>query len=171
MTDILPKTISCPIDWLHNLFVCDYERGLLFNRVVRTWSPAGRQVGSRRTDGYLTVSVKRRAFAVHRIIWAMYYGRWPKGILDHIDGNRTNNAIWNLREATHSLNQANAKVPEGRSSRYRGVSWNKRLSKWQAGIKKDGKSYHLGLHETEEAAHKAYLLKAKELFGDFARAA
>ena len=171
MTDTLPKTISCPIEWLHNVFVADYERGLLFNRIIRTWSPAGRQVGSVRTDGYLTVSVKRRQFAVHRVLWAMYYGRWPRGILDHKDGNRLNNAISNLREATHSLNQANAKRSGSCSSRFRGVTWNKKCQKWQAGIKKSGKSFHLGLFDDEEAAHAAYLEKAKELFGEFVRAA
>lgn len=97
------------------------------------------------------------------------YNRWPNYILDHIDGNRANNKLSNLREATQSQNCANAKLRSNNTSGFKGVYYHPKTGKWKSQIKKDGVSRHLGLFPTPEEAHKAYVKAAKELFGEFAR--
>lgn len=156
---------------LHNIFECDYVKGVLRNKYTRGNSRAGKVVGSLRRDGYLTVGLMGKNVVVHRIIWAMHYGEWPSQMLDHIDGDKKNNAIANLREATRSTNAANSKPRTSFYSSLKGVTWNRRVGWWQAQIKKDGKSYYLGLFASEREAHAAYQKKAVELFGSFARAA
>jgi hypothetical protein len=95
----------------------------------------------------------------------------PKGLyVDHINGDTLDNRRANLRIATNSQNQANRiRLKSGTSSRYRGVTWNKASQKWQAGIKCNLKSTHLGLFESEEEAARAYDRAAREMFGSFAR--
>lgn len=91
--------------------------------------------------------------------------------MDHINLDKRDNRIANLRLATPAQNNFNHPAKSGCSSRLKGVCWNKDSKKWQAGIKVAGKSYYLGLYDTEESAHAAYIAKAQELFGEFARAA
>lgn len=159
-----------PIDALHSEFTCDFETGILRSRVIRGGIGVDRTVGSKKPDGYLRVQIKGKTFSVHRVIWAMYHGYWPTVHLDHKDGNRSNNAISNLREADPSQNAANRKSRIASRVR-KGITWHKQCRKWQAQISKDGKAYYLGLFDTEEAAHRAYAAKATEFFGEFARVA
>jgi hypothetical protein len=90
-------------------------------------------------------------------------------IVDHIDGNKLNNQKENLRIVTYSQNHMNRKVKrKGCSSKYKGVSLDKRCGKWRAYIKKDGKYIHIGNFDNEIDAAKAYDEKALELFGEYA---
>jgi hypothetical protein len=88
-------------------------------------------------------------------------------VVDHIDGNGLNNLRNNLRVATKSQNEANAR---SKTKKFKGVYFDKRKSrkKWYAYIQKDGKMYGLKYHLTEKDAAIAYNNKAKELYGDFA---
>jgi len=76
-------------------------------------------------------------------------------VVDHIDHNGLNNRKSNLRLCTHSQNICNTLPIKGASSRYKGVSWNKKIKKWQAGIKCDKKPYLLGYFENEIDAARA----------------
>ena len=163
-------TKSVPVLELTKRFCCDFESGILFHRNDTKHAFAGRVAGCLKRDGYVSVKIDKKDYLVHRIIWAMYHGTWPRGFLDHKDCNRQNNSICNLREANPRQNCANrAKIPN-RSSRMKGVSWHRKIGKWQAQIKHCDKSYYLGVFDTEADAHAAYASKAKQLFGDFARA-
>jgi hypothetical protein len=96
-------------------------------------------------------------------------GRPPSGkMIDHVDGNGLNNQRDNLRFATSGQNQQNRHFLSTNTSGYRGVTWNKKSNKWQAGIKFQEKSIHLGLFDTPEGAAYAYDMKAVEIFGEFA---
>ena len=86
---------------------------------------------------------------------------------DHINGNGLDNRRVNLRPCTPSQNQHNRRSFCG-TSKYKGVSWHKRDKKWQAYIRLNGKLIHLGLFDSEIEAARAYDIKAKELFGEFA---
>lgn len=90
-------------------------------------------------------------------------------LIDHINGNGLDNRRSNLRFCTHAQNCANKNKKSGTSSKYKGVFWYKRDSKWRSFIQKEGKKYFLGNFEKEVDAAIAYNLKAKELFGDFAK--
>jgi hypothetical protein len=85
-----------------------------------------------------------------------------------VDGNGLNNQRDNLRFATSGQNQQNRHFLSTNTSGYRGVTWNKKSNKWQAGIKFQEKSIHLGLFDTPEGAAYAYDMKAVEIFGEFA---
>lgn len=88
-------------------------------------------------------------------------------IIDHINGNRKDNRLCNLRKSNVSLNSHNKKKKENTTSKYIGVRFNK--NKYTASITKDGKCYYLGRFENEEDAAKAYNKKSVELYGEFAK--
>ena len=95
-------------------------------------------------------------------------GRWPIDQIDHIDNNRSNNRISNLREANNHQQNCNTRLTKRNSSGYKGVSWDKNLKKWRSEIRVNYKKIHLGYYKTPEEAHEAYRLKSDELFGEFA---
>lgn len=132
----------------------------LNNRIVR-----GRAAGTVTKYGYLKIKVVDGVYMAHRLAWLWCYGIDPiKFEIDHIDGNRLNNAIDNLRMASSKQNSFNAKPYN--SLKIKGVS--KCGSKYRARIRFNGQSIHIGLFDTAENAAAAYNTKAAELFGEFA---
>lgn len=94
----------------------------------------------------------------------------PEGLeVDHIDGNGLNNTRENLRLVTRAQQCQNRKQSSYKSSKFKGVRWWKYKNVWQARIKKDGKSTHLGYFNNEVLAAKTYDIAAKELFGEYAK--
>lgn len=111
---------------------------------------------------------------LHRVAWALHYGRFPKQLIDHRNGNPHDNRIENLREATHSENAMNAPRKSGRVSKGpKGVFPHLPLRDgtpmWRACIQADGQWKHLGRFRSEEAALEAYIVAALTLHGEFAR--
>ena len=88
--------------------------------------------------------------------------------VDHIDRNKLNNHVSNLRWATIIENSGNKLTYKGSVSKYKGVSFHKLSKKWQAELQANGKRKYLGLFKSEKEAALAYNKKAKEIFGDFA---
>lgn len=88
--------------------------------------------------------------------------------VDHINGDKLDNRIENLRLVTHAQNMLNWDNRRG-TSIYRGVSWNSERNKWKAQIQLNNKNKPIGRFNTEIEAAKAYDLEAKKLFGEFAR--
>lgn len=129
----------------------------------------GAEVGYTGKDGYRRIQILGKVYLVHRVIWFIVYGNWPKNELDHIDLNRSNNKIENLRECTHSLNNANRISYKNSISKYKGVNLDKRDGVWSAEIHKDNIKYYLGRFKCETSAALAYDKKAKEFFGEYAR--
>ena len=106
--------------------------------------------------------------ATIRISLASEIMRKPRQMYDHVDRNPFNNSKQNLRPCNVQQNAFNRGKLSNKSSQYKGVTWNKQCNKWQAGIKLDGYSIHLGLFVEEKDAALAYNLKAVELFKTFA---
>lgn len=129
---------------------------------------AGKSAGCLKSNGYVHVRINGVSYLAHRLAWLHFYGEWPHEMLDHIDCNKSNNRISNLRLATRSQNAANV-IPRG--NYLKGVTFNRRCLKYQAQIKSLGKNNYLGLFDTEADAHSAYLTAAKLIFGKFARPA
>lgn len=94
--------------------------------------------------GYLRVSILGKRYKSHRIAWALYYGEWPDDQIDHIDGDRSNNKIENLRAVSQVENSRNAKTPHTNMSGVIGVHWDKRKCKWVSQISENSKSKKLG---------------------------
>lgn len=128
-----------------------------------TWP--GKTAGSLDSKGYLRFQVAGQMHKAHRLAWLYVHGKWPAGEIDHIDGNRSNNAIANLRVATPRQNQQN-KTAKVNASGFRGVS--KRGRKWRALVTINGRRTHVGIFDTPEAASAAYEAAAAEHYGEFA---
>lgn len=109
---------------------------------------------------------KRTSILMHRAILGV---KDITILIDHIDNDGLNNKRNNLRKADASTNQMNLPIRKNRgSSKYKGVDWHKRSSKWRANIRKNGVTIYLGLYSKETDAALAYNNKAKEIFGEFA---
>ena len=92
----------------------------------------------------------------HRFAWFLHYGSLPNNSIDHIDGDRSNNKIHNLRDVTHQQNQWNRTTAKG-------YTWNKNANKFQSKIRINGKVKSLGYYTTEQEARNAYL-KGKQIY-------
>src|SRR6516225_532220 len=115
------------------------------------------------TRPYRQIRIDGKTYFEHRLAWFHVHGRWPQGILDHINFDSLDNRIANLREATHSTNKANRPPPKNNSTGYKGVSFNKVYGKFQASICRQYKQMHLGFFDAAEEAHAAYRAAAVEL--------
>lgn len=150
---------------------CDAALGLLTWKVGRR---KGLYAGTHKADGYVIVRVDGVNYRAHRLIWFYHHKVWPLGDIDHINGDRGDNRLANLREASRSQNIANSKLRITNTSGFKGVHWCKVKEKWASrigftiGTKRKNK--HLGYFENREEAHKAYIVAAKNEFGEFARA-
>ena len=135
----------------------DYDSGKLI--CIRQWPYTlyneNKAVGGLRPDGYLGLTINNKDYLVHRLIWLLVYGSWPKDQIDHRDGNRSNNKLSNLRDVTNIINAQNAKMSSNNISGYTGVSWLKRDAKWYASIMVEGKTISLGQFHNKELAIKA----------------
>lgn len=160
------ENCSLTYDEAHRLFRYDPETGLLYNRVRRnSRSAAGDMVG---THGrYYRTFFDGGEYLVHRIVWLMHYGTWPKDQLDHIDRNGLNNRLDNLRECDTSENHQNQDMTNRKgTSRYIGVCKPSNRDGWRAGITIGKKQHYLGMYRCETAAYVAYC-KAKAAMHTF----
>jgi HNH endonuclease/AP2 domain len=123
-----------------------------------------------KTTGYRLIHIGGRNYKAHRLAWLYMTGAWCRPMIDHRDCDRTNNRWKNLRCATFSANAANRGRPRNNASGFKGVHRRRDSGKWRAQIWKDGRAIYLGQFRTPEEAHAAYVAKARELFGEFARA-
>lgn len=147
------------IDLLKTKFDYNPETGII------TSKRGNKPVGSDNGNGYLRIRIGAKLFYAHRVIYALYHGFWPTGLVDHRDGNKLNNKITNLRKASRGQNVANAAnrariydcprgvIPKGRN--------------FQAYITHDNKRRWLGTYSTAEEAHAVYCRAANELHGEY----
>jgi hypothetical protein len=124
-------------------------------------SKAGKPAGSIFRHGYRMVCLRKRFFMAHRVIWAIIKQEDPlETQIDHINGNKLDNRIANLRKATNKQNACNQKAVKG-------YHFNKRRRKWIAGIGCNYKNITIGYFDTEEQARQAYLRAKEKLHGEF----
>ena len=127
-------------------------------------------------DGYYFLNLDKdgvgKTLRVHKLVADEFiprpYNNNTTLVVDHIDRNKVNNQVTNLRWATQQQNMMNMTIRTGTSSQYKGVAYHKTKSKWCAYIKFDRKNLYLGYFDTEEDAARAHNAKAAELFGEFA---
>ena len=142
-----------------------YENGVLFHKKSRSKGKANQPIGWQEKNGYWATNVDDVRYRVHRLVYQFHHGDCPP-MLDHIDGNKNNNAIENLRPATNKQNIANRKAVKTNKLGLKGVCLDGK--KYKASIKIDGKSQHIGYFTNPKDAHVAYCQKAKEIYGEFA---
>lgn len=153
-----------------NLFHYDPVTGVLIRKVtVGNTAKVGWIAGSISNTGHLTVRVNGGLYLVHRIIWLIQTGEWPKCVIDHINCIPSDNRWDNLRDAEHYQNRANGRIYKNNTSGLKGVSFDKSKNKWEAYIRSDNKKVSLGRFATPEEAHEAYKYAAILRYGEFAR--
>lgn len=144
------------------------ETGLMTWKSGANRKCSNQPAGTPRSDGYLSIGLDYRRYLAHRLAWLFVYGEMPdKGLyLDHIDGNKANNKISNLRLATHSQNQMNSK-PRSVSGT-KNVVWSESNKKWTVRFKANGKTLYYGIYKNLEDAKRVADSKRLELHGEFA---
>jgi hypothetical protein len=131
---------------------------------VLTRTRTNKAANSMDVHGYVVVFFNGKIYKAHRLIWAIVHGELPKGHIDHINGNRSDNRIQNLRVVTQQQNSHNQQnINKRNKSGFRGVCWNRKSSKWQASISVNSKTIYIGVFSTPENAHLAYL-NAKKVY-------
>jgi hypothetical protein len=131
---------------VRSAFLYDAASGKFFLR------ESGAEVGTTDLAGYAKIGFRGTQYLTHRLAWLYVYGRWPS-IIDHIDGDPSNNALANLREVTHSQNLANAPAFPSSRTGIRGVHYHPRAKKYRVQLTRGWKCHHGGYFDTiEEAA-------------------
>ena len=141
-------------DRLRELTNYDPDTGVFTWAISRRKCRKGDRAGCVARNGYILIRIDDRLYLAHRLAWLHVHGRWPTEQIDHIDRNRANNALNNLREVTNAQNAYNQKARQNKSG-FTGV--HKENSKWRAEIKVSYKTVNLGLFDTPEEAHAAYI--------------
>ncbi|GGJ39403.1 hypothetical protein CDQ92_13080 [Sphingopyxis bauzanensis] len=131
----------------------------------RTWNTryAGKKADRPNGHGYCRIGIFNRDSMAHRVAWCLFYGEWPEKMIDHINGDPTDNRIDNLRLTTPSDNQKNAKRPKSNTSGHCGVGWHKQRRKWRAYVQTNGKHISLGFYDEKSDAVTAAQAKREEL--------
>lgn len=141
------------ISELHARLIYDPNTGLFFSK------RAGRVVGAKGGSGgkYLVVWIKNKRFLCHRLAWAMHYGHWimPLAEIDHINGDKTDNRIGNLRMFSRQMQCRNVRLARSNRTGTTGVHWDHRMQCFSATINVNRKQIWLGRHNTLEEAVKA----------------
>lgn len=147
----------------------DPETGVFQRRVNSRRRPDSLvDIGFKTKNGYRAMGVEKHSYTAHRLAWLYQYGSWPNGPIDHINGDRLDNRICNLRDATNALNAQNRRLPS--SNKKNGLPLgvcckaNRKLAKpFFASITISNTKTHLGYFETPEAAHLAYVIAKREI--------
>lgn len=131
---------------------------------AQTWNArfAGREVGSITATGYRRLSLDKRWYLAHRLIWRMVVGEWPDQI-DHINGDRLDNRIENLRSVSRMENMRNRMLPRNNETGVHGVHWKPRDGVWHAQIGIDGRIQYLGSFATKAEAVEARRVAERKL--------
>ncbi len=127
-------------------FEYDPLTGFLRSRNDHRW------VSVPQTNGYLCILHKGVRFRCHRVVWLLHKGEWPKHQIDHINRNKLDNRIENLRDVPRRINSAN----KSNNARMVGTTWHPEKKKWKAKIQVNNKSIHLGYFNTQEEASQRY---------------
>lgn len=131
---------------LVSLFTCDFDKGILRTKQKKSARyKYGDEVGWTDCYGYRIVSIKRKNYRVHRIIYKMYYKSFNESLtIDHINGNPLDNRICNLEAKTLQLNALNKRIPDRNTSGVCGVYWHKTNKSWAAEIMLNRQKFWIG---------------------------
>ena len=155
------------LELINKLF--EYKDGKLIRKITTASNAiAATEAGNFDvSQGYWRVYIEGKKYKVHRVIFFMHHGFWPK-FVDHIDNNPKNNKIENLREATISQNLQNKPKPTRNTSGYKNVYFNKNLKKWFVTFKLEKKLNYFGYFDKKEDAIKKSIEVREQLHGEFA---
>lgn len=154
------------LDRVRELFM--YRDGKLYWRVSHRRVTAGEEAGCITHSGYRRVRLEGKSYYAHRIVYALHHGAVPTHI-DHIDGNRSNNQIENLRAANASENRYNSKRPHHDSTGVKGVFLNRATGNWRVCITINKVRKCFGTYNNLELAELVATEARNKFHGEFAR--
>ncbi len=151
---------ALPYELANKLFFYDPLNGGIYSKVnrglkSRKWyniSYVGKELGSHQGYGYLLIRIGKYTYLSHRLAWLLYHGAWPYNQIDHINHNRKDNSIHNLREVTGHENHKNVTQYKNNTSGFTGVSWDSRSKKWRVLIFINGKQKQIGMFTCKQDA-------------------
>lgn len=150
-------------DFIHSLF--KYKDGNLIWKVKNT---KGKEAGALRPTGYVVVEIDSKPVMAHWLVWIMHNGNFD-GYIDHIDGNRSNNKIENLRVVNWAENQWNRKISHNNKIGIKGVRIRKDSSKYEARITVNKKRIVLGSYKDLELAELVMIMAREKYHGVYAK--
>jgi hypothetical protein len=156
-------------DRLRSLFHYDCSSGKFKRIAVVKGARVGSVAGHLKGNGYIHFSIDGKKYGAHRLAWLYMTGELPNGDIDHIDGNRANNAFANLRCVDRSTNLENIRGAKShnKSSGLLGAYRVANSSRWHSKIQVRGRTVSLGCYDTAEQANAAYMRAKYELHAGF----
>lgn len=134
------KEAALDLEFARGLIAYDPETGkLTWKRPPRRGVGLKSVVGGMHLKGYRTITINGEAFLAANLIWFLVHGEWPEESIDHINKDRADDRLCNLRQADQTHNNFNTKIRSNNTTGVTGVSFSKSKKKYVVGLKKHGK--------------------------------
>ena len=151
-------------EYLKSILEFDSEKGTFTWKVAKSRSvKVGTLAGTKNSLGYHSIRIDKVDYLAHRLAWFYTYNIWPS-IIDHIDRNRSNNKLSNLRDVSQSENIHNSSLSISNKTGYKGVSFKLDKGVYTTQCTVQGKAHYLGCFKTAEEASAAYSSFVKDLY-------
>ena len=129
----------------------------------------GQKAGCISQNGYIVIKIKSKAYKAHRLAWLYVYGEFPTKDIDHINGDKSDNRINNLRDVSERYNCYNRTSRQDTKSKIKNVTWHKRQQKWNVTISHEGKVKHIGSFDDLELAELVAIEARLKYHGEYAK--
>ncbi|EOW6163946.1 TPA: HNH endonuclease [Klebsiella pneumoniae] len=153
---------------LRALLTYDKDTGVFRRNTSSGGQEIGSIAGTISKHGYIRIRIKNKAYFAHRLAWLYEYGVWPENEIDHINGEKSDNRLINLREASRSGNNHNKKHQKNSASGVKGVSWSKKDKRWHARCRANKQTVYFGSFMDLEEAMLAVIKAREKYHGKFA---
>lgn len=152
--------------YVDNLIAYDSTSGKAFWKLDKGKARKGDEIKNIGSSGYIKLKIDNKSYQLHRIVWLIVYGEMPVETIDHINRNKLDNRIENLRLATKRQQMQNRCITKNNTSGVCGVHWVQRDKKWRAVIGDNKKKIYLGCYVSKLEAAKA-VADAKKQYHEF----
>lgn len=150
--------------YIKELLYYDEATGDFYWQVARRGASKKRKAGTKTKVGYVQIMIDGKYYLAHRLAWLYMNGKFPKLHIDHMNGNKSDNSIKNLREVSIALNQQNyTKANKNNKANLLGAFYSESRQKWFSKISLNNKRKYLGTFQTALEAHKAYIQAKREM--------
>ena len=139
-------------EYLKSILDYNCDTGIFTWKVNKSKRSKAGSIAGWHDNGYTRIEIDGKAYKAHRLAWLYVYGELPEVLIDHVNSNRSDNRLCNLRQATYQENSENYKTPKTNTSGVKNVSWYKQLNKWVVSMSIKGKKKTIGYFDDLEFA-------------------